>query len=875
MTEIHVTIIALLCAHLIPLAVMELMILEYPFSEWKNGWVIRALSCTSGALLYCVLFLNTLKMLFGGNPVQKILEMAQGNCTYQSLMRLGESNIMCAVQAAVLGFLIISAVRVFYWDRVVLRWKGIQVALALIWIFPLLAGFRIGLQGSRQISIREVSRMISVEAAAELSDEAGKAPWFSHMVIRNDGILPNEISGISLAAEDDPSYRLVIRADALEPGESYTYMIPANFTFNIRKKGGTVICLLSRDGELLDSLEVPALKLDQSLRRTPDGWQVVELVEEEPEITVVTAAPTFSMPGGFYQNEVTLALEAEPGTIIYYTLDGSDPTVQSQRYTRPISITNRTAEPNVYRAIPNVRRDYLNHTLDTKNADKATVVRAIAVDADGVCSDIVTETFFVDLDKYSKGFTLSLVSDPDGLFNSQTGIYVTGEAYDAWYAEAYMEGETPSPSTMPLENYLQRGEAWERPANIELYQGGQLVSSQAVGIRMQGRGSCYNNTKKRFSIYSRSRYSGSTWFDIPLFSGRKTHSMYLRTGDHFGVCQQIMTGRAVTGIESLPMKVDVFLDGEHWYSVFLFEKFSEKNYAERFGLAEDNLVMVKNGKVVPEAELGPNPYSGIYSFLKTHDLSNKLDYEQFGTLIDIQSYTEMFIANFYFANMDVLEDDNSCAWHTIIPENHEQGDTRWRWALYDVDLLWSGLDPSFTEVTAPYEINTFTMRSVYKDVAMMKWPIFSKLYANVNYRRLFVNTFMDLRNSVFTVENTMRVLDRLGFDNEEIRTFFRMRPETSVQYVAEALRLYGSVESVTLRSDAPAKIRLNTLDLELSGEDAWQGEYFTDYSIAVSTEEPGFSHWEIIRDGRTEILEDAAAEIMITQGGVQIHAVFQ
>lgn len=80
-----------------------------------------------------------------------------------------------------------------------------------------------------------------------------------------------------------------------------------------------------------------------------------------PAVTV--AAPTFSLDGGVYTTPQTLTLTPAEGTTAYYTLDGTAPTKESTAYTAPIAI------------------------------EKTTTVKAIAYDAAGNASKVVTETY--------------------------------------------------------------------------------------------------------------------------------------------------------------------------------------------------------------------------------------------------------------------------------------------------------------------------------------------------------------------------------------------------------------------------------------------------------------------------------------------------
>lgn len=78
---------------------------------------------------------------------------------------------------------------------------------------------------------------------------------------------------------------------------------------------------------------------------------------------VEVAAPTFSLESGIYTSAQTLTLTPAEGTTVYYTLDGTAPTKESTKYTAPIAITTTTT------------------------------VKAIAYDAAGNASKVVSETY--------------------------------------------------------------------------------------------------------------------------------------------------------------------------------------------------------------------------------------------------------------------------------------------------------------------------------------------------------------------------------------------------------------------------------------------------------------------------------------------------
>ena len=82
------------------------------------------------------------------------------------------------------------------------------------------------------------------------------------------------------------------------------------------------------------------------------SWKLVSLVILLPVARLTTEAgaktnplpaPTFSVPGGVFTDNVTLALSSQTvSATIRYTLDGSEPVDSSAHYTAPIILTNST-----------------------------------------------------------------------------------------------------------------------------------------------------------------------------------------------------------------------------------------------------------------------------------------------------------------------------------------------------------------------------------------------------------------------------------------------------------------------------------------------------------------------------------------------------
>lgn len=118
--------------------------------------------------------------------------------------------------------------------------------------------------------------------------------------------------------------------------------------------------------------------------------------------------PTFSPAAGTYRCNQTVELKAEDGMAIRYTLDGSVPTTQSALYTAPLTISTTTT------------------------------VNAIAVNANGNSSALVTAEYIIDKTVAMPQFSVS-----PGTYDSEqtVALTATGEGVKIYYT---LDGSDPT-----------------------------------------------------------------------------------------------------------------------------------------------------------------------------------------------------------------------------------------------------------------------------------------------------------------------------------------------------------------------------------------------------------------------------------------------
>ena len=136
------------------------------------------------------------------------------------------------------------------------------------------------------------------------------------------------------------------------------------------------------------------------------------------------SAPVLSAESGFYKESFELTITAEKGVDIYYTLDGSIPTLDSFLYETPITISVGGERENSITYVPNTTAHW-SYDDGESHHNMATVLRAAAIDDNGLSSEIVTATYFVGETGYEGNTVISIVADPGDLFGGN-GIYVTG-----------------------------------------------------------------------------------------------------------------------------------------------------------------------------------------------------------------------------------------------------------------------------------------------------------------------------------------------------------------------------------------------------------------------------------------------------------------
>lgn len=470
-------------------------------------------------------------------------------------------------------------------------------------------------------------------------------------------------------------------------------------------------------------------------------------IPEKPNVILET--PKVSKESGFYDEPFDLTITSDYD--VYYTLDGSEPTINSTKYTGPIHIYDRSEEENQYACIKNI--SVFDYYISPKYPiNKCTILRAIAIDKKNNISNILNESYYIgfkEKDGYNNIPTVSLITDPNNLFDYEKGIYVLGKVYDNVKDD---ERYNANPSEIPC-NYNCEGEGWKKEATIQYFDNrGALQSVDDIKISIHGTYSTSHN-QKSLNLF-RTTNNESYFFDLfdtnatslELRNGGTVDARYTKIRD--AVNQKLVEDRDLT-IQNAFL-VQVFIDGEYWGVYNLEEKIDKQFISSKYNVEKDNAIILKIGnsgnKIVEDSDDYYRYYQDVLDFVSENDLSIDENYEKVCEMIDIQSYIDYFTFQIYISNSDSIV-NNYCLWRTkTIDEENEYADGRWRWILVDTDassaMAWYN----------DYYIDSFTDKGNNYKIVVMDDLLFSSLLKNDNFREQFVSSFKEIIKNNYNYE---------------------------------------------------------------------------------------------------------------------------
>ena len=492
----------------------------------------------------------------------------------------------------------------------------------------------------------------------------------------------------------------------------------------------------------------------------------------------------FSKDSGFYPEEFLLSLSSlQENSKIFYTLDGSSPisSPSSKEYTEPILIKDRTEEPNNLSNYEEVLNSQLSICLNMNYSkpnflvDKAMIVRAVLKTETGF-DKIYDKTYFIttgDLVQYQSFNVISIVTDPENLFDPKIGIYVTGSEF------------IPNKDNLCINgcNFLKKGKEWERESHISIFEKGKILIDENVGIRIKG-ASTRNYPQKSFNIYFRKKYGNKKIKSDFLFpenydiDGNKINeydSFSLMAVSDTNAIRDKFSNKLIQNRKNLSSPTDMkssalFLNGEFWGMYFINEKLDEKFFQSHYNIPKEDIIFMKNYKMESGGDKELENILNFMSLYSNKDLSDEQNYKEVSDVIEIDSLIEHYAVGAYIGTVD-WPNLNFGMWKnngTKIDSNL-YSDGKWRFLTYDLDFsIIYDYEYMVTEDEG-YKYNKF---EIFKDFA--SYPptsLFMALLKNVNFRKRFQSIYEEYANNVMTMDKVEPILQEYFEEMPDLFSF--------------------------------------------------------------------------------------------------------
>ncbi|MFT6179115.1 MAG: hypothetical protein ACJAQT_003033 [Akkermansiaceae bacterium] len=750
----------------------------------------------------------------------------------------------------------------------------------------------------------------------------------------NHGETPADLSGHHLSDKDSNLDKWVFPAGTiLEPGEHLIVFasgkvgdeIPAGELHAAFKlsNGSEPIILSDPDSIIVDRLDPGPLTPDTTVGRARHDLQTFYLFgsaiatpgEANQEFGAgapnpFIQAPIFRVRGGVFAGPVTLELVGPTeGSVVRYTIDGSEPNISSTLSEAPIEIS------------------------------ETTVIRAMVVGSSG--SRIVTHTYFVGTDHELP--VISMATDPDNF--EFTAGYLYGFGDHMFTNGGNIIGNFPYSAS----------NAWKRnrevEASFEVYEpeGGEKLRID-VGLKIFGGWGSRGYPQKSMALFARSEYgygkirhpffpnktvdafesivlrnSGndnqSTWLTYPRppineFGTPASHGSYFVNGN-FTMFRDAMMQSLVegTGLDTQGYRPAVlYVNGDYWGIYNIREKFSEHYVESTHDVPSDDIDLIEG---YGSANSGSSStYNQMRNFIQSRSMNNRADYQTVQDLyLNIDNFIDYHLAVIYGQNFDI---GNIKCWRQ---RSGEEG--QFHWMLYDQDYSFNLWKP---DVYIP------AMRRDYSDYDNMfefytnsagsgtGWPnsggrtlLLREMLESDEFENRFVQRCADLLNTLFESERVLARIDTMagvirpemgrhlsrwswegiqsrGFgiphkeedepltvahwesNVESMREFARERPDKLRQDLIDHFNLPNGTAAVTIASSDLSKgtVQINTIGLD---DSPWTGQYFRDFPPTLTAkpkEGVSFVRWS---GGSTST--SPTIELSLEGATVSVTAIFE
>ena len=405
---------------------------------------------------------------------------------------------------------------------------------------------------------------------------------------------------------------------------------------------------------------------------------------------------SFSHTAGIYDKPFLLSLSAKEGWLIYYTVDGSDPSDLSNparlEYRGALSLSGTASLP--WGSLTSEWARWNGASRPTvQNLPGSYVIKAYATNA-LKDTPVYTNTYFIASGIESYGVPVFSFSIPDSEIIGSNGFYSN------FMPTGNITATRPRGLGV-LEVFDEKG-GRVGVSNVEMAVSGNGSSGFAMkSLRIYYKGAL-NEVGGMHSDLDYDLFDGLakdsegnpiTTFDRLLLrnSGNDCGTSYIRDA----YMQRVSEGLAVDTMAS--RSVLLFINGEFWGVYNARERYSPEYVESHYGVDKETVAVIENDYsqvhtntnapyVVQSGEEGDaNSFNALVTYLRQSDMANDYAYDYVKERMDIESFIDMWVVRLYFNAVDWPE-NNVKVFRNKNPDDPSGFDTKWHFTLLDLDM---------------------------------------------------------------------------------------------------------------------------------------------------------------------------------------------
>ena len=494
--------------------------------------------------------------------------------------------------------------------------------------------------------------------------------------------------------------------------------------FRLDSGSGGAIYLFDTSGNQIDAVvNIPKQPAPNIARgRISDGnvsWAYFVTATPESEnkgktSNILLPSPIFSRPSGFFRNGIKISLSLPAGaptgivlSDIHYTLDNTEPTINSPSYKEELSIS------------------------------KSTVLRAKLIHPDYLTDRSKVHSYFITLKDPSLP-VISISTDPSCLWDEEFGIYCRGNG-----KYGLIGNGVDFPANWNND--------WRRPVNFEYMVGKNFSSvlNQLCEMRIAG-GWTRANPQKSFIVYGNKRF-GIKRFEYDLFKEKPNQEiksfMIRNSGNDFwwthfrdAAIQLFMGGKVNIDYQAYQPAI-FYLNGNYWGIQNLRERSEEDFVLANYGLTDIDVIGDWWGSDVKAGDR--IAWNQLMNELRKS--SSQRNYQWIMDQVDIDEFINYMILQIYVSNTDF-------PWNNMTMWRPRTTNGKWRFILKDLDFglgIWDQNQVTHNALLHNTEGNDDSKR------------LFNVLLTQDSFRKEFYSHFAIYMGDILHYKSTSQIIDSI------------------------------------------------------------------------------------------------------------------